>query len=282
MRRDHLFPRFCSGPWLLAAFALVGGGCADMQAIDTARFILTVGIPQKTGQIPVLDVKVVRAYPHDLHAFTQGLEYYGGYVYESTGVAGQSTLRKVALETGEVIQKVSLPSQYFGEGLTIFRGKIYQLTWLSKKGFVYDLRSFRKVGEFPYDTEGWGLTHDDKSLIMSDGTNKIRYLDPVSFGVTRTVEVYARGEAVANVNELEYINGEILANIWHSPRIARIDAHSGQVLAWIDLASIVSKEQHGDEAVLNGIAYDKAGDRLFVTGKNWSKLLEIKVEGGPH
>jgi glutamine cyclotransferase len=209
------------------------------------------------------------------------LEYYSGYLYESTGIAGQSTLRKVALETGEVIQKVSLPPQYFGEGLTIFHGKIYQLTWLSKKGFVYDLRSFRQVGEFPYDTEGWGLTHDDKSLIVSDGTNKIRYLDPVSFAVTRTVEVYAGGEAVVNVNEMEYINGEIFANIWHSPRIARIDAHSGQVLAWIDLTRIAAKEQHGDEAVLNGIAYDKAGDRLFVTGKNWAKLFEIKVEGGP-
>jgi len=224
---------------------------------------------------------VVRAYPHDPHAFTQGLEYHGGYLYESTGIAGQSTLRKVALETGEVIQKVSLPSQYFGEGLTIFHGKIYQLTWLSKKGFVYDLRSFRQIGEFPYDAEGWGLTHDDGSLIMSDGTNKIRYIDPVSFGVTRTVEVYAGGEGVVNLNELEYVKGEIFANIWHSPRIARVDARSGQVLAWIDLTSIVWKEQHGDEAVLNGIAYDKAGDRLFVTGKNWSKLFEIKVEGGP-
>jgi glutamine cyclotransferase len=279
MRR--LLQRFRSGSRLLAALALVGGGCAEMQDIDTARFIPAAGISQRTEQIQVLNVKLVRAYPHDPHAFTQGLEYYGGYLYESTGIAGQSTLRKVALETGEVIQKVSLPSQYFGEGLTIFHGKIYQLTWLSKKGFVYDLRSFRQVGEFPYDTEGWGLTHDDKSLIMSDGTNKIRYIDPVSFGVTRTIELYAGGEGVVNLNELEYVKGEIFANIWHSPRIARVDARSGQVLAWINLTSIVSKEQHGDEAVLNGIAYDKAGDRLFVTGKNWSKLFEIKVEGGP-
>jgi glutamine cyclotransferase len=277
----RLLPRFRSGSRLLAALALVGGGCADMQNIDTTRLIPTVGVPQKTRQIRVLDVKLVRAYRHDPHAFTQGLEYYGGYLYESTGIAGQSTLRKVALETGEVIQKVNLPSQYFGEGLTIFHGKIYQLTWLSKKGFVYDLRSFRQLGEFPYDTEGWGLTHDDKSLIMSDGTNKIRYIDPVSFSVTRTIELYAAGEGVVNLNELEYVKGEIFANIWHSPRIARVDARSGQVLAWIDLTSIVSKEQHADEAVLNGIAYDKAGDRLFVTGKNWSKLFEIKVEGGP-
>jgi glutamine cyclotransferase len=278
MRRHGLLPRFRPGSRLLAALALVGGGCADLQDIDTGRFMPAVGIPRKTAQIRVLHVKLVRTYPHDPHAFTQGLEYYGGYLYESTGIAGQSTLRKVALETGEVIQKVSLPSQYFGEGLTIFHGKIYQLTWLSKKGVVYDLRSFRQVGEFPYDTEGWGLTHDNSSLIMSDGTNKIRYIDPVSFGVTRTIEVYAGGEGVVNLNELEYVKGEIFANIWHSPRIARLDARSGQVLAWIDLTSIVLKEQHGDEAVLNGIAYDQAGDRLFVTGKNWSKLFEITVE----
>jgi glutamine cyclotransferase len=281
MRRHCLLPRFREIR-LLAMLAFVVGGCADMQDIEMARLIPTLGIPEKTRQIPVLNVKLVRTYPHDPHAFTQGLEYYGGHLYESTGIAGQSTLRKVALSTGEVIQKVSLPPQYFGEGLTIFHGKIYQLTWLSKKGFIYDLRSFRQIGEFPYETEGWGLTHDDRSLIMSDGTNKIRYIDPVTFSVTRTIEVYAGGEGVANLNELEYVKGEILANIWHSPRIARVDPRSGQVLAWIDLTSIVSKERHGDESVLNGIAYDKTGDRLFVTGKNWSKLFEIKIEAHPH
>ena len=264
---------------MLAAVTLVWSGCADRQDIATGRFIPTIELPQKTGQIPVLSVKLIRTYPHDPQAFTQGLEYYGGYLYESTGIAGQSTVRKVALETGEVIHKVSLPAQYFGEGLTIFRGKIYQLTWLSKKGFVYDLLSIRQLGDFAYDTEGWGLTHDDHSLIMSDGTNKIRYIDPVSFTVTRTIEVYAGGVAVVNLNELEYVKGEIFANIWHSPRIARVDARSGQVLAWIDLTSIADKERHADEAVLNGIAYDKAGGRLFVTGKNWSKVFQIKVEG---
>jgi glutaminyl-peptide cyclotransferase len=280
MRRHRLLPRFRK--ILLAPLALAGCGCAGIQSIEMARFILTPGIPKETVEIPVLDVKLVRAYPHDPHAFTQGLEYYGGYLYESTGIAGQSTLRKVAIATREVIQKVSLPSQYFGEGLTIFHGKIYQLTWLSKKGFIYDLHSFRQIGEFPYDGEGWGLTHDDKSLIMSDGTNKIRYIDPVSFNVTRTLEVYAGGAGVANLNELEYVKGEILANIWHSPRIARIDARSGQVLAWIDLSSIASRERHSEESVLNGIAYDKTRDRLFVTGKNWSKLFEIKIEAHPH
>jgi glutaminyl-peptide cyclotransferase len=279
MRPHRLLRRFRSGSRLLAALPLIGGGCADVQDINMARSIPMAGIREKSEEIPLLNVKLVRAYPHDPHAFTQGLEYYGGYLYESTGIAGQSTLRKVALQTGEIIQKISPPPQYFGEGLTIFRGKIYQLTWLSKKGFVYDLRSFRQIGEFPYDTEGWGLTHDDKSLIMSDGTNKIRYIDPVSFSVTRTLEVYAGSEGVVNLNELEYVKGEIFANIWHSTRIARVDAHSGQVLAWIDLTSIVAKEQHAEEAVLNGIAYDKTGDRLFVTGKNWSKVFEIKVEG---
>jgi glutamine cyclotransferase len=277
MRRHRLLPHFREFR-LLAVLALVAGGRTNMQEIDMTRVIPSFAISGRTSQIPVLGVKLVGAYPHDPHAFTQGLEYYGGYLYESTGIAGQSTLRKVVLQTGAVLQKVSLPQQYFGEGLTILHGKIYQLTWLSKKGFVYDLRSFRQIGEFPYDNEGWGLTHDDKSLIMSDGTNKIRYIDPVSFSVTRTVEVYAGGEGVVNLNELEYVRGEIFANIWHSARIARIDARSGQVLAWIDLSSIVSKEQHGDEAVLNGIAYDKTADRLFVTGKNWSKVFEIKLE----
>jgi glutamine cyclotransferase len=279
MRLRRLLPRFREFR-LLPALALVASGCVHMQAPEMTRFMSPLETPQNSGQIPVLNVKLVRAYPHDPRAFTQGLEYYAGYLYESTGIAGQSTLRKVALQTGEVIQKANLPSQYFGEGLTIFHGKIYQLTWLSKKGFIYDLRSFRQVGEFPYDSEGWGLTHDDKSLIMSDGTNKIRYIDPVSFGVTRTLEVYAGNEGVVNLNELEYVKGEIFANIWHSPRIARIDARSGQVLAWFDLTSIVAREPHSEEAVLNGIAYDRIGDRLFVTGKNWSKLFEIKLEGG--
>ena len=282
MRRHLLLPRLHSCSWLLAAVAVIGCGCIDAQRIDTLRFPPRLATPQKAGQGPVLTVKLVRAYPHDPHAFTQGLEYYGGYLYESTGIAGQSTLRKVALETGKVIQKVSLPPEYFGEGLTIFHGKIYQLTWLSKKGFIYDLRTFRQIGEFPYDTEGWGLTHDDKSLIMSDGTNKIRYIDPVSFAVTRTIELYAEGQGVVNLNELEYVKGEILANIWHSTRIARVNPRSGQVVAWIDLSSIVAKEPHREEEVLNGIAYDKAGDRLFVTGKNWSNVFEIKIETAPH
>jgi glutamine cyclotransferase len=279
MRPHH--PLLRPARWLLTIITLIAGMRAARSTVPP-RSIPTSGIPEQSTEIPVLNVKVVRAYPHDARAFTQGLEYYDGYLYESTGIAGQSTVRKVALESGKVVRKVNLLSQYFGEGLTIFHGRIYQLTWLSKKGFIYDLRTFRQLGEFPYDTEGWGLTHDDKSLIMSDGTNKIRYIDPVSFRVTRTIEVYAGREGVVNLNELEYVKGEILANIWHAPRIARINPRSGQVLAWIDLSSIVAQEHHGEEAVLNGIAYDKSGDRLFVTGKNWSKVFEIKVDGSAH
>ena len=162
--------------------------------------------------------------------------------------------------------------------MTIFHGKIYQLTWLTKGGFIYDLRTFRKTGEFPYPSEGWGLTHDGTSLILSDGTNKLQFIDPTSFVVSKTIEVYADDAAVTNLNELEYINGEIFANIWHSSRIARIDPRSGRVLAWIDLTALVGRESHGPEDVLNGIAYDTRRGRLFVTGKCWSEIIEIKLE----
>ena len=230
------------------------------------------------GAIPVLHATVVKSYPHDPHAFTQGLEFFGGYLYESTGRQRQSTLRKVALESGKVVQSVKLPDETFGEGLTIFHEKIYQLTWLDKFGFIYDLRSFRKLGKFSYSTEGWGLTHDDASLILSDGTNRLQYIDPNSFQVTMTLEVFAGPEAVTNLNELEFIRGEIWANIWHSDRIARIDPKSGQVTAWIDLAAITERETHEQEDVLNGIAWDPGRQRLFVTGKDWPKLYEIVVK----
>jgi glutamine cyclotransferase len=232
--------------------------------------------------VPVLGVEVIKSCPHDPHAFTQGLEYYDGYLYESTGRSGQSTLRRTVLETGAVLNQVSLPPEYFGEGLTIFRGKIYQLTWLSKIGFIYDVRTFRRVGEFRYNSEGWGLTHDDVSLILSDGSNKLQFIDPASFKTVRTLEVYAESVAITNLNELEYINGEIFANIWHSPRIARIDPRSGQVLAWIDLASVIARSEHEPEDVLNGIAYDDKRRRLFVTGKDWAEILEIKIDTKPN
>jgi glutaminyl-peptide cyclotransferase len=237
----------------------------------------SVTVPQASA-IPVLSGTVVKSYPHDPHAFTQGLEFFDGYLYESTGRQKQSTLRKVVIETGRVVQSVRLPDTTFGEGLTIFHGKIYQLTWLDKTGFIYDLRTFRKLGTFSYNTEGWGLTHDDASMILSDGTNRLQYIDPNSFQVTKTLEVFAGPEAVTNLNELEFIRGEIWANIWHSDRIARIDPKSGQVTAWIDLAAIAERDTHEQEDVLNGIAWDPGRQRLFVTGKDWSKIFEIVVK----
>lgn len=228
--------------------------------------------------IPVLAVKVVKTFPHDPNAFTQGLEYYDGFLYESTGLQGKSSLRKVAIESGRVLQRVTLTPKDFGEGLTIFQGKIYQLTWLEKTGYIYNLQSFRKIGEFHYESEGWGLAHDEHSLIISDGSNQLQFIDPVTFKVQRRLEVYAGREAVTNLNELEYIHGLIYANIWHERRIARIDPQTGQVLSWLDLEEIAAKEEHDAEGVLNGIAYDEKGDRLFITGKDWSELLQIKIE----
>jgi glutamine cyclotransferase len=266
---------------MLLAFCLAGfvspqGGNARRSAVSTA----TAG--KNSQAVPVLGVEVIKSYPHDPHAFTQGLEYFDGCLYESTGRSGQSTLRRTVLETGAVLNQVSLPPEYFGEGLTIFRGKIYQLTWLSKIGFIYDVRTFRRIAEFHYESEGWGLTHDNTSLILSDGSNKLQFIDPASFEIVRTLEVYAGNIAVTNLNELEYIDGEIFANVWHSPRIARIDPRSGQVLAWIDLASVVARSKHEPEDVLNGIAYDAKQRRLFVTGKDWAEILEIKIDTRPN
>ncbi len=229
--------------------------------------------------IPEFKIEVLKKYPHDPHAFTQGLEYFEGFLYESTGETGQSSVRKVELETGKVLQKTDLSAEYFGEGLTIFRGKIYQITWLTQKGFVYDLRTFRKLREFQYDGEGWGLAHDASNLILSDGTNRLRFLDPETFKVVRTLEVYAGKEAVTNINELEYIGNDIYANIWHANRIARIDARTGEVRAWIDFSGLAAQEQKEPEGVLNGIAYDSEKHRFFVTGKDWAHLFEVRIEG---
>jgi len=263
--------------------ALCHVGCVMTPGRDAGPSVVSTAVTGGNAQaaVPVLSAEVLKSYPHDPHAFTQGLEYFGGYLYESTGRSGQSTLRQTELVNGAIVKRIALPAQYFGEGLTIFRDKIYQLTWLSKIGFIYDVRTFHKIGEFHYETEGWGLAHDDASLILSDGTNKLQFMDPTSFKVSRTLEVYAGNEAVTNLNELEYINGEIYANVWHSPRIARIDPRSGQVLAWIDLTAVVEKEKHEPEDVLNGIAYDAKRRRLFVTGKDWSEIFDIKVESNP-
>jgi glutamine cyclotransferase len=222
--------------------------------------------------------KIVHTYPHDPEAYTQGLLYKDGHLYESTGLNGHSSLRMVDLKTGHVLQSVPVPSQYFAEGLAAWGSTLIQLTWQSHVAFVYDRFSFRLLRTVPCDGEGWGLTADGKSLILSDGTATLHFLDPETFRETRRVVVKDRGTPITELNELEYVRGEIYANIWHSDRIARISPATGNVLGWIDLSGILPANQHSDpEAVLNGIAYDAAHDRLFVTGKLWPRLFEIKI-----
>ncbi len=229
--------------------------------------------------VPAYGFQVVNTWPHDRAAFTQGLIFHDGVFLESAGQYGQSTLRRVELNTGKVLKKIDVPPQFFAEGMTLFKGKIYQLTWQAKKGFIYDPETFQKQGEFHYDGEGWGLTHDGEFLILSDGTNQLRFLDPTTFEVKRTINVTMRGQPVRELNELEYIKGEIYANIWHTDRIVRIDPQSGRIVGWIDLTNLLPDAERGDdEAVLNGIAYDEAGDRLFVTGKLWPKIFEIRLK----
>jgi glutaminyl-peptide cyclotransferase len=222
--------------------------------------------------------QVVRSFPHDPSAFTQGLEYRGGFLYEGTGIAGRSTLRKEELATGRVVASLSLAPELFGEGITVIDGRIVQLTWQAHIGYVYDQMSFRKLRSFEYQGEGWGLANDGHVIYMSDGSAQIRYLDPVTLSEQKRITVRDGGRPVVNLNELEWVRGEIYANVWHTDRIARIEPSDGRVVGWIDLAGLLDETALGnEEAVLNGIAYDSMGDRLFVTGKLWPKIFEIRV-----
>jgi len=235
-------------------------------------------VARPPASLPVDGYQIVHTYPHDSKAFTQGLIYVDGHLYESTGLNGKSSLRMVDLTTGQVLQEHDLPSEYFGEGLTDWGSTLIQLTWTAHKGFVYDRFSFSQLRTFDYQREGWGLTHDGTQLIMSDGTAYLRFMDPKSFRVTHRVHVVDEGgRAIDNLNELEYIHGEIFANIWHSDKIARISPQTGKILGWIDLSAIIDQRELQGDGVLNGIAYDSGGDRLFVTGKLWPKLFEIKI-----
>ncbi|HEV2745930.1 MAG TPA: glutaminyl-peptide cyclotransferase [Allosphingosinicella sp.] len=223
--------------------------------------------------------RIVNTYPHDPGAFTQGLFYRDGHLYESTGLVGRSTIRKVRLEDGRVLRSVSIPPRLFGEGITDFGPEIVSITWQSGIGFRWDRDSFRRLGEFRYPGEGWGLTQDGSSIIMSDGTATLRFLDPATMRERRRLAVTAEGVPVERLNELEWVKGEIFANVWMSGRIARIDPTTGRVTGWIDLTDLAAEASGGDpDSVLNGIAYDAAGDRLFVTGKNWPKLYEIRLD----
>jgi glutamine cyclotransferase len=223
--------------------------------------------------------RVIHAYPHDPQAFTQGLVYVDGHLYESTGLNGQSTLREDDLETGRVLKEVSVPSRYFAEGLTNWGSTLIQLTWKAHVAFVYDRATFRLLRTLQYPWEGWGLTQDGKHLILSDGSATLHFLNPETLAEVRSLRVTARGRPVEQLNELEYIHGEIYANVWMTDRIARISPETGKVLDWIDLTGILPEiEIRSRDAVLNGIAFDAAHNRLFVTGKLWPRLFQIQAQ----
>jgi glutamine cyclotransferase len=231
-----------------------------------------------TAEPPVDGYRVVREYPHDPAAFTQGLVYLDGKLYESTGLNRQSTVREVRLEDGQVLRSVSIAPQYFGEGLVNWGSELLSLTWQDGIGFRWNRADLKPKGSFRYEGEGWGLTQDGKHIILSDGTDQLRFLDPATMREEKRVAVTYKGQPVERLNELEWVKGEIFANIWMGRRIARIDPKSGIVKGWIDLTQLALENANGDpDAVLNGIAYDSRGDRLFVTGKNWPKLFEIDI-----
>lgn len=232
-----------------------------------------------SAQQTVYDYEIVNIYPHDPEAFTQGLFFLDGHLYETTGLKGRSSLRKVDLETGKVLLRYDLPAHFFGEGATNWKNRVIQVTWRSQRGFVYDLESFAQKKSFTYPGEGWGLTQDGRRLIMSDGTAELRFLDPRSLRESGRVRVTYRSKTITRLNELEYVRGDVFANLWQSDLIVRIDPGSGNVTGVVDLRRL--RDQLGPDArnagVLNGIAYDSAKDRLFVTGKLWPKLFEIRL-----
>ncbi len=227
---------------------------------------------------PEYRLLVVHVYPHDNNSFTQGLEYHAGLLYEGTGRSGQSRLRVENLTTGHVLREMPLAANYFGEGISVLGGRIYQLTWLNGKGFVYDADTLRHLSEFSYPGQGWGLTNDGHVFYMSDGSNQIRVWDAASLKELRRIPVHDGDQAIDLLNELEWVRGEIWANVWHSDRIARIAPDDGRILAWIDATGLLQPGEVTDpEAVLNGIAYDSAHNRIFLTGKLWPKIFEVRL-----
>ncbi len=262
----------------VAFLLLVISGVNSCVSVPESRDSQSAPSPTTAQSVPIYTFQIVHTYIHDREAFTEGLVYEGGILYEGTGLYGKSSLRKVDLETGKVKKKYDLPAEYFGEGIAIYEDKIIQLTWKEKTGQVYEKNSFKLLSRFSYPTEGWGITFDGKRLIMSDGSSTLYFLDPRTFDITGNIKVYEKNISIIHLNELEYINGKIYANIWLTNNIAIIDPVSGQVIGWIDLTGILpSQELTAPVDVLNGIAYDTANDRLFITGKLWPWLFEIKL-----
>ena len=244
----------------------------------TAPTVTNSTLPATSYPAPLLGYRIVNTYPHDPRAFTQGLVFADGVLYEGTGLRGQSGLRKVDLKTGNILRVRQLSAHFFGEGITIYGNRVLQLTWRAKVGFVYDRQTFQLLETFNYPTEGWGITHDGRSLIMSDGTSTLYFLDPQTFQEVHRLAVHTRDGPVSRLNELEYVQGEIYANVWKTDRIAKISPETGEVVGWIDLEGLLKPEDHNSRIdVLNGIAYDVKNDRLFVTGKLWPKLFEIEL-----
>jgi glutamine cyclotransferase len=260
-------------------------GLLLLQVMFLSSFTDCSKIPTAVGaastalkSVPVYTYKIMNTYVHDHRGFTQGLVFEDGFLYEGTGLHAQSSLRRVALETGEILQLHRLPSHFFGEGITVYQDKIIQLTWKSNTGFVYRKDNFEMLREFNYSTEGWGITYDGQQLIMSDGTSTLYFLNPETFEEVRLIKVYDSNGPVKHLNELEYVEKQIYANVWQSNRIAKIDPQTGQVVGWIDLTGLLKLEGYRLPVdVLNGIAYDQTKKRLFVTGKLWPKLFEIQL-----
>jgi glutaminyl-peptide cyclotransferase len=236
----------------------------------------TPTIPSPGSRVPVYNYTIVHSYPHDPDAFTEGLEFHDGFLYESTGLNGKSSIRKVKLETGEVLQNRNISRDYFGEGITFWKDDLFHLTWISEIAFVYDPKTFASKRSFNYKGEGWALTHNAEELVMSDGTPQLRFIDPTTFKERRRITVTDAGTPIKYLNELEWIKGEIFANVYTTDYIARIDPASGRVTGWIDVRGMLPRQNDGN-TVPNGIAYDAAGERLFVTGKYWPKLFEITL-----
>jgi glutamine cyclotransferase len=257
-----------AGSYLAIAVLLLAIGAAVGQSLQRHR----------AKYPPEYTFKVVRQFPHDATAFTQGLAYRDGYFFEGTGLSGHSSLRQVRVETGAIVRKVDLATEFFGEGITLLNSEAVELTWQSHTGFVYNLSDFHLLRRFSYPGEGWGVATDGRDLFLSDGTPEIRVLDSSTFGEKRRFKVHDGTTAVARLNELEFVEGELFANVWQTDRIARISPQTGEVVGWIDLKGLLSPVYRvGPEAVLNGIAYDRQRKRLFVTGKLWPTIFQIQV-----